>query len=129
MRKIIGLWLTSLLLLSTLAGQSGDILRMEANLHQLGNSKNKVDTLNELAWLYYWDAMPTRLEKAYAHAIKGQQLAQQIKYDKGLSDSYMRLGLIAEGNLDFEQAEQYYKEAIELRKKFSTKVNLSLIHI
>lgn len=73
-----------------------------------------VDTLNERAYL---NSRNIKLSRCYAQAAIEE--AKQLSYTKGLGDAYIRLGIIAKNEADYEVAEEFYKKALDHRKNLN----------
>ena len=96
-------------------GQSKKIEKAKQDLIKAKNSIDSIDAYNELAWVY----RDTIRETALVYAKLAQKMAMHVAYDKGLGDSYMRIGLIHKKNGTFDLAISAYDKAASIRKKIN----------
>ncbi|MEN0006248.1 MAG: sensor histidine kinase [Bacteroidota bacterium] len=87
--------------------------RMIRSAQSMEDSKHKVDTLNEIAWLL----RKKRDTTVFKYARLANQLADRLNYEVGLGDSYVRLGLHYFYNNRYILSIEELKKALGLRKE------------
>ncbi len=95
------------------ANGNPNINRLLVNIQGMKHDSIYVDSLNELS--YWYTKVDNQEAKNYA--VKAKQLAYQLNYEKGIGDTYVRLGIIAKNNGNFEKALIKYDSALVIRKK------------
>ena len=125
MKHIICLLLVSVSIPVFGQDNSTAITRMESSLPDLGDTRRAVDSLTELAWLLYED---TRLEEGKRYAEKARLLSSELNYIQGKSDSHMRLGVLYETELNYDDALKHYQQALKLREVLGVKVNVARVY-
>ncbi|MBL7809124.1 MAG: sensor histidine kinase [Saprospiraceae bacterium] len=79
----------------------------------------KVDSLNDLSF-FTEDTAAAR-----KYGLEAQALAQKILYQKGLSDSYVRLGQAAFATQNWVECEQYHRKALAEREKLGSRPDMA----
>ncbi len=85
----------------------------------------RVDSLNMRAYEIYTDDNPLRAIEIATDALK---LADSIQYIKGLSTSNNYLGIFHYGIASYSQAEVYFMESIDLRKKLGNEEGIAHVY-
>lgn len=102
-----------LLFLLPLIGQgANNVDRMISNLPLIQDLNDKVDTLNEIAWVLRRKVDDPRGQQ---YAKEANEIALAQNYIQGLGDSYVRLGLIYYYQGKFSLAIDSYKKALDIR--------------
>lgn len=99
-----------------------DSLKLE--LSKTSDEKYYIDLLNEIAFQYLNESH----EEAEKVAKKALNRAQKIAYQKGIGDAYVRLGTCAWLDGDCEKAYTFFKNAIPIRAKNSSKIPAASIY-
>ena len=103
--------LTFLCFLTSFA-QSKTQFQIDSLLVELPQSKNdtaKINTLNNLAHAY----KKFNNDKAEKYALQALALAQKIKWNDGIANSYFRLGSIYFKKMNYEKAAFYFKKSLK----------------
>ena len=80
----------------------------------LPENEQKADSLIEMSWQ---NILAGNWVKAKEYVKKGKKLSDSLNYEKGIADSFVRLGLIAQYfERNFVEAERKYYEALHIRK-------------
>lgn len=106
-----------ILLMTTVWAQETNVIQMrkealKAELENVPNSPRKVDILNELAYR----ESRTGDDIAFKYANKALNLANELKYYKGIVDSYCSLGLIYFYRSEYERAKENYDLGLKMFK-------------
>lgn len=112
--KIISLYMVFVFALSS-AAQAQNKVKIDSLLKLLQNTKQdtkRVNTLNLIGWEYVPDTTHT-----LAYATKAYNLAQQIKYPKGIADSYRLQGWMARIKGRHHQAINLFQKSLRLSQK------------
>lgn len=82
---------------------------------------SKVDELTELAW----NIKHNQPQKGLFAARRALKIANQINYEKGLSDASHTLGMIYWNQGEYSQASEFYFAAMRIRERLGDSLNLA----
>ncbi len=91
--------------------RSPEINRLCQSLKKLGENSLKVDTLDEISYLYFFE----NLDSSEHYARMAGELAKKINYKKGIGSSLNMRGLVEQERFNYEQSEAYFNEALKVR--------------
>ena len=99
---------------------AGKVAKIRKQLRALRNKPNegpkgrrKVDLLNELAGVH--DRIDPKKTERYAH--KALSLAMSLGYKKGISKSYLNIGIAYRSTGSFKQALEYHHKSMNISKE------------
>ena len=115
-----------LLSINFLFSQEGNInlIRLVESLKVLGENSQKVDTLNEISFLY----MPSDLEAAEKYAAESAALSKKIYYKRGLATSFVRLGMAKMYRYEYEEGEELLNKALKLRLEIGDQIKIEGVY-
>ncbi|MBL4707303.1 MAG: tetratricopeptide repeat protein, partial [Flavobacteriales bacterium] len=90
------------------------------SLEGIQEVKQRVDTLNELAYQY----RATNNKLAYRLVKEALNLSIEKSYQKGIGDAYTRLSVIARYSEDYSEALEYAQLSIDVREQLGDTVDL-----
>ena len=115
-----------LLITSVLLGQS-KVDQMIKNLNVIENKSDRIDTLNEIAWILRKKKGDTR---ALYFANEAMSLAKTQKRNlRGLADSYVRLGVIYHYAAMYDSAIWYLKRSLPIRKELKDGRGIASVYL
>jgi two-component system NarL family sensor kinase len=116
------------LLAESLAGQDLISLSLEELYERFGSTKGKdvprVDLLNELAYRL----RNHNPDSGLVYAREAREIAETLRYKRGLADSFVRLGLLAYKKGRVEEAESYYLQALPIRNSSGDRRGVAAIY-
>lgn len=118
MRKAASIILLSVLFCSIISfSQNQKIDSLRSLIKISGESLSKVDNLIDLSWDY--QEIPADTSEAMKTACDGLILAKKLNYKKGIGDSYQCIGSIYDAEKKYDEAIEFYKKALEIRKSLN----------
>lgn len=104
----------------------GRIERLITILPSLKNPVDKVDTLNEIAWLLRKQINDPR---AFQYADAARELAAKVEYSEGLGHSYVRLGLIYHYSGKYDKAITALDSALVIRQTLADTRGIASVYL
>ncbi|MEM7658292.1 MAG: tetratricopeptide repeat protein, partial [Bacteroidota bacterium] len=103
-----------LLFQQPLFSQTISVSELVDSLKKVQTAEDSVDILNKLAW-----ELESNIDRGLPYALRALEISEQRGYEKGLGDSYSRLGMMAEIIGNYELAVFLYQSSLEIRKLIS----------
>ena len=88
-----------------------EISRLCQSLNKLGETRFKVDTLDEISYLYF----SVNLDSSDHYAKKAGELAMKLNYKKGIGASLNMRGSVEKARYNYDKSEAYFTEALKVR--------------
>jgi signal transduction histidine kinase len=88
------------------------------------NDSNKVKILCDLCWEYRFISA----DKAMRYGQEALSLAEEIKWDKGIAQSYNDMGILLIDQSDFKKAIYYFEQSLAIREKLNNKTGVASAH-
>lgn len=104
--------------------QQTQLLDSLRNLYVTQQGIERIQTLDELAW----QLRNTNDSLGIYYAQEALVLSKKIKYPKGISNAYNRLGGIAKHQKDYGNAIQYYNKALIIDKQHSNSFGIARVY-
>jgi serine phosphatase RsbU (regulator of sigma subunit)/tetratricopeptide (TPR) repeat protein len=108
--------------------QSFDVDSLKLKIAELEGSKSytndtsRVNTLNLLSWEF---KKASEYERADSAARAALELAQKIKFQKGVAKAYHNMGIVAKSQSNYPLALQYYFEALKINEIIKNKKGMA----
>ena len=122
MIKKITCFFLSFILLSV-GGYAGQIDTLERQL-QIAKDTNRVKILCDLCWEYRF----VSANKALEYGNEALALAQELKYTKGIAQSYNDMGIIFIDQGNYQKAIEWFNKSLAIRTKLQDSAGMAALY-